>query len=262
VPPGGGYPPGGYPAYGAVPGPVRGQGRSRLGRGVLIGVFAAVLAVVLGITAVLVTKSAPPPPKSDSPVPPCGPPSPRPTGGPDGPTGPTGPEPSGPPAAPPLVSGQHVTSASGYELEFDPELWAVNNQTDTDLELQVQSSNVTVIVQISSQPAGQTTPDDAVAAKVDDLKKDVLGLAEDTTPSSQVLEPAVGYRSGAGAAFLGVTDTPQGPGSPVAVVVTAATDGDQTITFALITDVTVAKAAFSVTDSLMNTFRFPSEVHE
>jgi len=153
-------------------------------------------------------------------------------------------------------------SDAGYRLEFDPTLWAINSQTATDLELQVQNDSVTVIVQISSQPTGQANPAQAVAAKVDTLKRDILGLAEDTTPSSLILEPAVGYRSGAGAAFTGVTDSPQGPGTPVAVVVTAASDGDQTITFALITDTQVAKAAFSVTDSLMNTFRFPSEVKE
>src|SRR3954470_5766486 len=262
VPPGGGYPPGGYPQYGAPPGPVRGHGKSRMRRGILIGTFAAVLVVVLGITAVLVTQSAPPPPKSDCPVPPCGPPSPRPTGGP-GPTGPSGPSgPSGPPAAPPLVAGTKFVSPAGYQLEFDSSLWGINDQSDTDVELQVLNDTVTVIVQISSQPAGQASPDQAVADKVDALGGDILGLAEDTKPASQILEPSVGYRSGVGAAFSGVTDTPQGPGSPVGVVVMAATDGDQTITFTLITDEQVKKAAFSVTDSLMNTFRFPSEVRE
>jgi hypothetical protein len=229
---------------------VRGHGGSRLRRGVLIGAFAAVLVVVLGITAVLVTQSEPAPPKSDCPVPPCGPP-PEPS-----------PPPEGPPLEPALVRGTQFISPAGYRLEFDPDLWVVTSQTDTDVELQVQNPNVAVIVRISSQPTGQASPDDALTAEVDSLGADILGLAEDTTPSSLILEPAVGYRSGVGAAFSGVTDTPQGPGSSVAVVVAAASDGQQTVTFTLITDVGVKGGAFSVTDSLMNTFRFPSEVVE
>jgi hypothetical protein len=209
-----------------------------------------VLAVVLGITAFLVTQSEPAPPKPDCEVPPCGPP-PKPS-----------PPPNGPPLSPALVAGTPFESKSGYRLEFDPSLWRISNRTATDVELKVLNENVTVIVRISAQPAGDAQPQDALDAQVDSLQGDILGLAEDTTPSSLVLEPSVGYRSGVGGAFTGVADTPQGPGSPVTAIVTAATDGDQTITFTLITDDQVRKAAFSVTDSLMNTFRFPSEVRE
>ncbi len=214
-------------------------------RGILIGVFAAVLAVVLGITAVLVTSSAPAAPKSDCPKPPCGQP----------------PEPPKGPLAPALVAGTKFTSpGTGYELEFDPQLWAITDQNRTDVELQVQSSRVSVIVQVRAQPAGQANPEDALNARLDDLGGDILGLAKVTKPSEELLGPAVGYRRGVGEALSGVTDTPQGPGSPVAVIVTAATDGTTTVTFTLITDASVRKPAFTATDTLMNTFRFPSEV--
>jgi len=209
-----------------------------------------VLAVVLGITAFVVTQSEPAPHKPDCEVPPCGPP-PKPS-----------PPPNGPPLSPALVAGTPFESPSGYRLEFDPTLWGISSQTDTDLELSVLNPNVTVIVRIKAQPAADAKPQAALDAEVGSLQGDILGLAEDTTPSSLVLEPSVGYRSGVGGAFTGVADTPQGPGSPVTVVVAAATDGDQTITFTLITDDQVKKAAFSVTDSLMNTFRFPSEVRQ
>jgi hypothetical protein len=241
--------------YGAVPppGPVRGHRGGRLGRGILIGVFAGVLAVVLGITAVLVTQSAPPPPKSDCPVPPCGPP-PKPTPG-------GSPSPGSPPLAPALVAGTPFRSPAGYQLEFDPNLWKITDQNDSDVALELSINGITAIVQIRSQPAGPSDAD-AVSARADDVGTDVLGLARDKKPADQVLEPTVGYRSGAGSAFSGVADTPQGPGSPVAVVVTAAHDDQLSITFTLIADEANKKAAFQITDSLMNTFRFPSEVNE
>jgi hypothetical protein len=214
-------------------------------RGILIGVFAAVLALVLGITAILVTSSAPAAPKSDCPKPPCGQP-------PEPPTG---------PLAPALVAGTLFKSpGGGYQLEFDPQLWAVTDRTRSDVEFQVQSTQVTVIVQIRSQPAAQATPEQALSARLDALGGDILGLAKETKPSEQLLGAAVGYQRGVGEALSGVTDTPQGPGSPVSVVVTAATDGQSTVTFTLITDQSVRKPAFVATDTLMNTFRFPSEV--
>jgi hypothetical protein len=258
MPPPGGYPQGGQawqrgpvpppgwnPGYGQMPGPIRGHRGGRMRRGIMLGFFGAVLAVVLAVTAVLVTSAAPPAPKSDCPKPPCGQP----------------PEPPKGALAPALVAGRLFKSpGGGYQLEFDPKLWAITDRTQTDVEFQVKSSRVIVLVQIRSQPADRATPDQALSARLDALGGDILGLARETKPSKQLLGPTVGYQRGVGEALTGVTDTPQGPGSPVAVVVTAATDGQRTVTFTLITDESVRKPAFTVTDTLMNTFRFPSEV--
>jgi hypothetical protein len=254
IPPGGYQPPaGGYPQYAPQPGPVRGHRGGRLGRGILIGVFAGVLVVVLGITAILVTSSAPPPPKSDCPVPPCGPP-PKPT--------PKG-SPTGPPLAPALVAGTLFTSPAGYQVEFNPNVWTVTDHDANDVSLELNVNGINAVVQIRSHPISAGSDDAAaVTDESDALGKNVLGLARDKKAADQILEPAVGYRSGAGFAFSGVADTPQGPGNPVAVVVTAAHDDKLLVTFALIADEANKKAAFFLTDSLMNTFRFPSEVNE
>src|SRR5262249_13404458 len=151
----------------------------------------------------------------------------------------------------------------GYLLEFNPNLWTVTDQNDSDVSLELNINGITAVVEIRSHPIAAGDDD---AAAVDDsvgrLARDVLGLARDKKPADQVLEPAVGYRSGAGFAFSGAADTPQGPGSPVTVVVTAAHDDSLLVTFTLITDTANKKAAFFLTDSLMNTFRFPSEVHK
>ena len=224
----------------------RGHARGKLGRGILLGAFAGILAVLLGIAAILVTSSAPPAPKPPCPTPPCRQPPKPPSPG---------------PLSPALVAGKVFTSSAlGYRLEFDPQLWEITKQSSTDLELKVASTRVTVIVQIHGVPASQAKPEDLVAERQQDLSGTVLGLAEDTRPADRVLEPAVGYQSGVGGAFTGVADTPQGPGSPVAVVIMAATDGKSTVSFTLITDEAVKKPAFSAVDSLMNQFRFPGEI--
>jgi hypothetical protein len=224
-----------------------------MGRGILIGVFAGVLAVVLLITGIVVTQSAPPPPKSDCPVPPCGPPpKPTPKGSPI------------PPLSPALPHFTPFQSPAGYELEFNPNLWSVANQNASDVALELNINGISAVVILRSEPvpSGSTVDEDAVSTEENRLGKDVLGLARDKKPADQVLEPAVGYRSGRGFAFSGVADTPQGPGSPVAVVITAAHDDKLLVTFTLIADEANKKAAFFLTDSLMNTFRFPSEVNE
>ncbi len=242
----------------------------------LIGAFVGILVVVLGIGALLVTGSQKPEPKAECPTPPCGPPAPPspgpfPTPSPN-PSPPPSPPPSPVPGAPALVGGQVFTSAAmGYQIEFDDSLWAVTGQSDNDVDLQVQRAGITVIVQIRAVPATEATPEQLLNKRKGDLAGDILGLAEETKPRDQVLEPAVGYRSGVGAALSGVADTPQGPGSPVDVVIMAATDcqaqdasqcpaGTSTISVTLITDDVVKEAAFNAADSLMNQFRFASEI--
>jgi hypothetical protein len=186
-------------------------------------------------------------------VPPCGPP-PKPT--------PKG-SPTGPPLAPALVAGTLFTSPAGYQLEFNPNVWTVTDHDANDVSLELNVNGINAVVQIRSHPISAGSDDAAaVTDESDALGKNVLGLARDKKAADQILEPAVGYRSGAGFAFSGVADTPQGPGNPVAVVVTAAHDDKLLVTFALIADEANKKAAFFLTDSLMNTFRFPSEVNE
>src|SRR5262249_33558680 len=145
VPPGsvppGGYQPGGYPMYSAQPGPVRGHRGSRMGRGILIGVFAGILAGGPVITGGVVTPSAPPPPHPDWPVPPPGPPAqPTPKG-----------SPGSPPLSPALHNFQPFQSRAGYELEFNPALWTITDQNDTDVSLELSINGISAVVQLRAQ---------------------------------------------------------------------------------------------------------------
>ena len=208
---------GGYPQYGGPPGPVRGHRGGRMGRGILIGVFAGVLAVVLGITAARRDQVRSAPAEVGLPGAAL-----RPAAEAHRRKG----SPGAPPPAPALHNFKPFTSPAGYELEFNPNLWTITDQNDSDVALELSINGISAVVQIRSEPFSGDTSADAAAvdARQNALGKDVLGLAADTKPADQILEPAVGYQSGEGAAFSGVADTPQGPGSPVAVVITAAHD--------------------------------------
>jgi len=212
----------------------------------LLGVFGLVLVVVVGAAASAVISVAPAPPRPDCPDGPCGKP-PRP-----------------PSSAPALVAGTVFTSPDlGYQVEFSPHLWTVVRQTGTDLELQVNSSRATVIVTLEGE-AGADHSAGALQALVDrrigELGDETVVLNRDTDPREAVLGPSVGYLRGVGQTLSGVTDTPQGPSSVVVAVVMAAGDGTVNVVVSVVADKAVKKQAFEVVDSLMNTFRFPSEV--
>jgi hypothetical protein len=173
-------------------------------------------------------------------------------------------QPRPPTSAPALVAGTVFTSPDiGYRVEFSPHLWSVVRQTGTDLELQVNSNRVTVIVTLE----GEASADHSTAAlqalvdrRIGELGADTVVLSRDTDPKDAVLGPSVGYLRGVGQSLAGVTDTPQGPSSAVVAVVMAAGDGTANIVVSVVADKAVRKQAFEVADTLMNTFRFPSEI--
>ncbi|MDP9342503.1 MAG: hypothetical protein M3Q23_10515 [Actinomycetota bacterium] len=224
----------------------RGRAGSRMRRQWLLGVFGLVLVIVVGAAASAIVSVAPAPPRPACPDGPCGKP-PRP-----------------PSNTPPLVAGTVFTSPDlGYRVEFSPKLWSVVRQSGTDLELQVNSSRATVIVTMEGQAATDHSAD-ALRAMVDrrigELGAETVVLNPDSDPRDAILGPSVGYLRGVGQILSGVTDTPQGPSSAVVAVVMAAGDGTANVVVSVVTDKAVKKQAFEVVDSLMNTFRFPSEI--
>jgi hypothetical protein len=139
----------------------------------------------------------------------------------------------------------------------------VVRQSGTDLELQVNSNRATVILTIEGEPAtdhSRSALQDLVNRRISELGADTVALSPDTNPRDAILGASVGYVRGVGQILAGVTDTPQGPGSSVVAVVMASGDGRANVVFSLVTDKAAKKAAFEVADSIMNTFRFPSQV--
>ncbi len=300
------------------PYPVRGEARGRMRRGPMLAVFAGVLVLVLGATAVVVFALQAPDPEPPCPPEraPCGAPptepglptpgatatpSPEPTtgsttagtpqpttgpttGSPEPTTGPTtsgspepttgpppspspeptaSPTPTEPPSVPELRAGQVYRSELGFEVEFNPGLWQVARQSSRELDLVIRLSGFDVFLTIQGVPAREATPKQLLDRRLGELDDDILGLAKDTDPDLEILGPSVGYRSGVGGLFAGNVDTPQGPGDPLTVVVMAATDHRATVVMSLVASERSAPiaAVFAEGDRVMNTFRFPSEVH-
>lgn len=244
----------------------RGAAGGRLNRWLLLGLFVGILGAVLVVAAVLLSASEPDaaPPRCEGPAcdpitPPSDPPtlspgatpSPSPSATPDG------------PLAPRLVAGELVQSADiGYQLDVNTAVWQVTANDGRNVEMQIPNPDFRVFVSIEGVPAGEAEPQALVDAKVDELSEDVLGLAAVSDAAQVILTPAVGYRSGVGGVFGGTTDTPQGPGSPVSVVVMAASDGQTSVVMTVITDDAVRLEVFGLVDEMMNSFRFASEIIE
>jgi hypothetical protein len=165
--------------------------------------------------------------------------------------------------APELRQGDVYRSDLGFEVEFDRALWQVARQDSRSIELFVDlRGGFDVILTIKGVPAGQATPKQLLDRRLDELRDDVLGLTENTDPDVTILEPSVGYRRGTGGVFGGNVDTPQGPGDPLTLVVMAASDGRATVVMSLVASQASVSipAVMSAGDTVMNTFRFPSEV--
>ena len=227
----------------APPPPIytRGEHHSRIHWGLLLGIFGLVLAVTIGAAALVVKSKEPAPPKPVCPTLPCGKP----------PTPPRS-------RAAAFVPGTPFTSQRfGYRFDYDPSLWTVSAQDESNVQLGIGGK---VVLTIQGFDPSEGTPEELMNHRIATLPFNVVSLSEDTKEADRILGPAVGYESGVGKLLQGALDTPQGPGSPIDVVVMAATDGKVTVVMTLVTFDDVKDQAFGLADQLMNEFRFPSEV--
>jgi hypothetical protein len=236
------------PAPGPVPAYARPRGRagSRLRAPILLAVFAGILAAILVVALIAVKSSAPPADQPQCPGGPCGNPPTRAPGN-----------------APALVHGQLFTSSElGYQFEFNqiggqPQ-WKIEDQDGRNVTLSVGGG--AAILSIRGVPAGQASQQELLNQQVDRLKSRIPDLQVDDNPDDAILAPSVGFRRGVGDLLGGTFQTPQGAGIPVAVVITAATDGKATVAMTVLSPEDNRQAVFSLVDAIMNTFRFPSEV--
>ena len=229
------------PSASAVPGR---KGAKNTRRKVLF-VFGAALAVVLGLAVIAIALAKPEPDEPQCPPEDavCGQPPRN--------------------DAPPLVSGILWRSASsGVQMEYYPRLWKVVEQDDSNLKLSLSipgRSDIDLFLWVRAAPAGPKLPGELAEQRVGDLREDILGLEEDTDPKHALLGPSIGYvDADVGAAYAGATDTPQGPGKPVSVLLMAATDGRANVVVSAASTFS-DRHIFGLADSLLNTLRWPSQ---
>jgi hypothetical protein len=169
------------------------------------------------------------------------------------------PQPRGPSNAGPLAVGQTWTSRTlGFQLEYDPDLWSVEEETDTGIVL--SAGNGAVLIAINGFPAA-TSPTQLVQSQIKALSDLVLGLTEETDPSRQLPgQPVVGHRQGTGVLLNGTLNSPQGPTDNADVVIIAAADPQVAIRFTVIAVDDVRDPAFSVADTVNNSIVWPTEL--
>jgi hypothetical protein len=219
-----------------------------MGRPLLLGVFGGLLAVILLIALFAVKSSAPPAEKPQCPGGPCGNPPTRP------------PAPQGAPA---LISGQIFKSTGlGYQFEFNQFAsrfrWKIEKQDSDSVVLSLNGG--AALLSIDGLKASAATPQQALDQAINKANDRIPDLAADTDPKTEILAPSVGFRRGVGELFGGTFQTPQGAGVPVIAVILAATDGKATVAVTALTPEGNRALVFDLVDSLMNTFRFPTEV--
>jgi hypothetical protein len=205
---------------------LQGEAGARLGHARLaprLLVYAAALATVAGIGALVAVLSAPAPR-----TPAC--------------------QPGIPCGAPPVVA--HALSAQidapftgyeiwrstglGYTLTYEPQYWKVEGQNADSLELQ-SADGVSTLV-INGDTAAQATPSALMSAKVGVLRGDLLGMRTDTSADDQLLGSQIGAIAGTGAVYKGTINTPQAPDMTVPIALMAASNGRVTILATVVSD--------------------------
>jgi len=169
-----------------------------------------------------------------------------------------------PDARPPLVNRTVFESADlGFRFEYDEELWQVLEDDGRSVTLKLGGPDIDATLVVGAVPATDGDPKAVLDGQIEGLSDTVLSLEPDDSPAHAVPGASVGYRDGVGGAFSGVSDTPQGPGQPVGLVIMSAADEEVTAYASLITseqEEDLRKAIGGAVDSLLNTFRFPTDV--
>jgi hypothetical protein len=160
--------------------------------------------------------------------------------------------------AEPLRAGTVWTSdALGFQLEYDDELWSVDEEAANGIALSAGRGAVSVLIEGFK---ASSSPKSLIQQKVRSLSDTVLGLTEETDPTRQLPgEPVVGHRQGFGTVLNGTINTPQGPSANVDVVILAASDSQISIRVTILTDDDLREPAFSVADSILNSIEWPAD---
>lgn len=114
-----------------------------------------------------------------------------------------------PPSSPgTLRTDTHWTAKGlGVALDYDPGQWKVEVDQADSLQLTSKLAGLVLIVQVERSTSD---PSALIDERVNSLGKRVLGLEIDSDKATKILGPAVGHVDGAGRAYVGALDTPQG----------------------------------------------------
>ncbi|MDX6580832.1 MAG: hypothetical protein QOI10_16 [Solirubrobacterales bacterium] len=169
---------------------------------------------------------------------------------------PTGPLQCGNPPSLPLPVGSEVSWRSpelGFGLGYAVNQWTVEQQDSTGIQLSSSAGPLQIVVRGSSAPG--ETAEQLVADRVSSIGTRLLGLTLDPDPADAIDNPLVGHRPGAGDAYVGAVDTPQGVQDQLFVVVLAAIHRGVGVVVTIVTDESDPNARarlYSLADPVIN----------
>jgi len=159
-----------------------------------------------------------------------------------------------PPSSPaPVRSETHWTARGlGVALDYDPGQWKVEVDQADALQLTSKLAGLVLIVQVERSTSG---PSALVDERVKSLGERVLGLEVDPDKATKILGPAVGHVDGAGRAYVGALDTPQGVQEQLKFALLASTQGGVGVKVTTLTDEQDPgrrKSVYQLADAVLN----------
>jgi hypothetical protein len=147
------------------------------------------------------------------------------------------------------------SSAWGFSFEFDDDTWTISEESANGVQLRAGRGNVSL--SIGAFPAGDRSPQQVFEDEKARLADVILGFTPEPDPFLALPGiPNIGYRVGFGGAFAGTINSPQGPTVNVSIAILTAGDDQKTVLVSLVTVSQLRPPAFSVSDSILNTFRW------
>jgi hypothetical protein len=150
------------------------------------------------------------------------------------------------------------SSEFGFALEYSPQQWKIGQQGAAGVELRSLVAPVDLVVEGGNAAPGAQL----VAARLSQLRSNVLGLTRDTSSADTILGPEVGYHYGVGGAYVGAVDSPQGVTDQVLATIQAAVSGPLGIVVTTLTNETragVRRQVYGLVDAVVNTITWPGE---
>jgi hypothetical protein len=150
------------------------------------------------------------------------------------------------------------SSSLGYSLRYRSEQWSIVSQSPDQVVLGT-GSGVSQLTVTGVSVDGESLQS-LIDGRVSDLQGQLLGLSAETAADSQILGPNVGLVPGAGAVYRGTIDSPQGPQTPVSVVILAAQQGTLAIIVTVITpanDFSTQATVFGRADDVVDSIEYP-----
>ncbi len=150
-----------------------------------------------------------------------------------------------------------LNGGTRISLSYAANQWTPADQGADTLRLDSVAGDLQL--ELSVVPADDDSAPALVDGRVTDLGTRLLGLTKATNPADVILGPSIGGRAGAGDAYVGALDTPQGISEQQFVTVVAAAHGGTGVvatTTTAETDPNRRRTLYQLVDGVLSSVRW------